>query len=108
VHKDSVSITVEACNLPPEIEIPNIITPNGDGVNDVFKYQNDEFWNIKTQIFNRWGQLVFSGEGSERWDGRFQGNQVSDGVYFYQISAQAIGFEEVFEYRGTLSVLGVK
>ncbi|RLD67146.1 MAG: hypothetical protein DRI84_03280, partial [Bacteroidetes bacterium] len=105
VHKDSVSITVKACNLPPEIEIPNVITPNGDGINDVFNYQNDEFWDIKTEIFNRWGQLVFSGDGSERWDGRFQGNQVSDGVYFYQISAQAIGFEVVLEYRGSVSVL---
>ncbi len=103
-HIDSVSISVELCNLPPEIIIPNVITPNGDGINDIFNYQNDEFWNVKTQIFNRWGQLVFSGEGSQRWDGTFQGNQVSDGVYFYQISAQAIGFDEVLEYRGTLSV----
>ncbi len=104
-HIDSVSISVELCNLPPEIIIPNVITPNGDGINDIFNYQNDEFWDVKTQIFNRWGQLVFSGEGSERWDGTFQGNQVSDGVYFYQISAQAIGFDEVFEYRGTIRVL---
>ncbi len=103
-HIDSVSISVELCNLPPEIIIPNVITPNGDGINDIFNYQNDEFWDVKTQIFNRWGQLVFSGEGSERWDGTFQGNQVSDGVYFYQISAQIIGFDEVLEYRGSVSV----
>ncbi len=104
-HKDTVSISVALCNLPPEIIIPNVFTPNGDGINDVFHFQNEEFWNIKTQIFNRWGQLVFEGEGTERWDGTFEGNKASDGVYFYFIEANPLGFDKVLEYHGTISLL---
>ena len=104
VHHDTVQIKVKICHLPPEIEIPNVITPNGDGINDVFRFKNEEFWHLKIQIFNRWGQPVFSGKEGEHWDGTYQGKQVSEGVYFYHITAKAEGFEKVFEYGGTVTV----
>ena len=104
VHHDTVQIKVKICHLPPEIEIPNVITPNGDGINDVFRFKNEEFWHLKIQIFNRWGQPVFSGKEGEHWNGTYQGKQVSEGVYFYHITAKAEGFEKVFEYGGTVTV----
>lgn len=105
VHSDSVTIKLKICNLPPEIIIPNIITPNGDGYNEIFRFKNEELWHLQTQVFNRWGQLVFSGSDPERWDGRFNGKAVSDGVYFYHITAETDGFGVVYIYQGTISVL---
>ncbi len=63
--------------------IPNIITPNGDSLNDVFQISSIErFPNSTVMIFNRWGNLVFESTNYTNlngWDAEGQ----SDGVYFY-------------------------
>lgn len=70
-----------------QIELPNIFTPNGDGINDDFTPMNDHFLGpcAALTIYNRYGQRVFESlGGSLRWDGRsFAGEPVSAGVYFY-------------------------
>ncbi len=66
--------------------IPNVITPNQDGVNDVFTIVNSEFYtSLSLRIYNRWGGLIFNGEGENaKWDGRnTAGEIVSNGVYFF-------------------------
>ena len=75
-------------NLSP----PNVITPNGDGVNDVFKLDLPEQLGECTiiQVFNRWGQKVFSAISynniTTRWDGRNDGNDdLPHGTYYYVI-----------------------
>jgi gliding motility-associated-like protein len=67
----------------PEMVIPNIFTPNGDGKNDVFIVQNYfEDQPFQIQIFNRWGKQVASiPDGRNGWDGA----GCSEGLYFYSI-----------------------
>lgn len=69
--------------------IPNVFSPNGDGVNDVFKVRGTYIKNIEGQIFNRWGQEIATWSGFENgWDGYTSGGErASDGVYFYIIVA---------------------
>ena len=64
--------------------IPNVVTPNGDGVNDLFFIQALPA-DARYRILNRWGSEVFvSDEHTKSWDGKDKtGNEVSDGVYFY-------------------------
>lgn len=57
--------------------IPNVFTPNGDGVNDYFKIDCIDFKSLT--IVNRWGNLVFESTDGGKWDG---GDNV-DGVYYY-------------------------
>lgn len=65
-----------------EIEIPNVFTPNGDGINDLFIYRNVvESKELQTKIFNRWGDLVSQWSGNKGWNGEGQ----TEGVYFYEI-----------------------
>ena len=55
---DSIYIQIDSCNIN---EISNIFTPNGDGLNDFFFIKNlEQFPNSKLEVFNRWGNLVYS------------------------------------------------
>lgn len=66
--------------------IPNIMTPNGDGWNDVFKF-NFEGGVIAVEdinIYNRWGELMFHTDNiDEYWDGTYNGELCNPGVYVY-------------------------
>lgn len=70
--------------LPPcQVEIPNVITPNGDLANDYFKIKNIEYHpNTSVTIFDRWGVKVFE---STNYDNEWKGDGVSDGTFFYVI-----------------------
>lgn len=68
------------------IYIPNSFTPNGDGVNDVFKVVANGIERYKIQIFNRWGQMVFESENIEQsWDGTYLNGDAPQGLYLYKI-----------------------
>ena len=59
------------------LDMPNTFTPNGDGINDLLL----KGWQVK--IYNRNGIVLF--DGSEGWNGTYNGQQVSPGVYYYLI-----------------------
>jgi gliding motility-associated-like protein len=69
------------------IEIPNVFTPNQDGNNDYFEpIQIKNADKIEIEILNRWGQIVYLKNDQEiKWDGTFNGNDCTDGVYFWNI-----------------------
>lgn len=80
------------------IYIPNSFTPNGDGVNDVFKVHAEGIEGYHMQIFNRWGQMVFeSFDVNNSWDGSFQNQQAPQGLYLYKITVTLKN--DVKEYR---------
>ncbi|MBQ6275968.1 MAG: gliding motility-associated C-terminal domain-containing protein [Bacteroidales bacterium] len=85
------------------LRIPNVFTPNGDGVNDEWIIENIElFPEAHIYVYNRWGQLLYHGRGdSERWDGSYRGHFVPSGVYLYVVSLESV--EE--KYEGTVTVL---
>ncbi|MEP6647349.1 MAG: gliding motility-associated C-terminal domain-containing protein [Saprospiraceae bacterium] len=71
-----------------KIYIPNVFTPDGDGVNDKFTvYANKEIQKVrKLMVFDRWGEAVWQGvdflaDGSVGWDGMFRGKAMMAGVY---------------------------
>lgn len=83
---DSIYVHFRDCSIA--IEMPNIFTPNGDGTNDFFcpvalLNLND----LQLLVYNRWGQLVHeSAELFPGWDGKNNGQDCSDGVYFWILS----------------------
>jgi gliding motility-associated-like protein len=90
-----------------EWEIPNTFTPNGDGSNDNFRIRNshNEFVNIS--IYNSWGELIYSFEGSNvNWDGRLKsGNFASAGIYFYILRYAETENSEVSEVNGYIRLV---
>jgi gliding motility-associated-like protein len=70
-------------------EFPNVITNNGDGINDFFEIDNLPE-NTEVLILNRWGNIVFSSANYQNnWDGKdSSGKELVDGVYTYKFITQ--------------------
>lgn len=105
---DSTSVWININTVTTEINtlIPNAISPNGDGYNDVWKLEFIEllFPNAVVEIYNQWGQRLFYSEGyAEPWDGRYNSEDVPDGNYYYVINLNANTENDI--YKGALLVL---
>lgn len=96
---------------PDEVEcssllLPNVFTPNGDGLNDDFGILNGFIVeDLKSfQIFDRWGEIVYSSEDkNERWDGSFKNKAVNSNILLYKVVYTCSGTEYV--KTGNISIL---
>ncbi len=73
------------------LEMPNAFSPNGDGINDVYKAKDNHksIVEFHAYIFNRWGQKLYEWTNiNDGWDGTFKGSPVKDGVYFVLVNAR--------------------
>lgn len=94
------SITV----IDDSITIPNVITPNGDGINDYFKVYNIEaFLTNEFIVFDRWGKKVFE---KLNYRNDWNGEGLPDGTYYIIIRGH--GLLRNVEYKGTLTIIGKK
>jgi gliding motility-associated-like protein len=75
-----VPVTVDPCLL----DLPNVFTPNGDDVNDVFFVNGLEnysaFGGVDLKVFNRWGNLVYE---DSNYQNNWEGKDISGGTYYY-------------------------
>ncbi len=69
------------------VQISNVLTPNGDGYNDYWYIGNIENYpQNEVTIFNRFGKVLYTKTGyNNEWDGTYNGNKLPDGTYFYVI-----------------------
>ena len=85
---DSIMITIDCgCTL---LRIPNVFTPNSDGLNDTWYpiLDGDCENSLQLVIVNRWGNVVWDSEktGTYIWNGlTMEGREVAEGTYFYVI-----------------------
>jgi gliding motility-associated-like protein len=85
-----VFITVESGCI-----LPNAFSPNGDGINDVFKIPCAEE-NVYFSVWNRWGIEVYRNEQYlNDWDGTYKGSPLPDGTYYYVLKYTKSSGEEV-------------
>ncbi len=77
----------EPCKLSDSI--PNVFTPNADGINDLFTFKTSGLAQIKCTLFNRWGMEIYEYNAVHSgWDGRtFSDNIAPTGTYFYVLDA---------------------
>jgi gliding motility-associated-like protein len=85
----SVCFDTDKCG---SYRLPNVFTPDGDGINDLFRpFSYDFVESINMHIYNRWGMLVFKTVNPDvLWDGKnqFTKQDCTDGVYFYTCDVQ--------------------
>lgn len=83
--------------------IPNVFTPNDDGVNDNFLLTNGKTKCVTERmvIYTRWGEKVFESEDREKmfWNGNNGGSEMPAGVYFYVITGQG------FKHSGSVTLI---
>lgn len=73
------------------LEMPNAFSPNGDGVNDIYKAKDTHksIVEFKAYIFNRWGQKLYEWSDIDGgWDGTYHGSPVKAGVYYVLVKAK--------------------
>lgn len=74
-----------------KLEMPNAFSPNGDGINDVYKAKDgyQSLTEFHAYIFNRWGQKLFEWTNpADGWDGKYKGKDVAQGVYYVLVKAK--------------------
>ncbi len=99
------SISAQITVLPGDIFIPNVISPDGNGLNDIFQVAMPGAELMDLQIYNRWGKLVFSKtSGPIEWDAMIRGNPVSEGIYYYTLSVRTFG-NETKSFTGEITVI---
>ncbi|MEO1514808.1 MAG: gliding motility-associated C-terminal domain-containing protein [Bacteroidota bacterium] len=94
------------------VYVPNVFTPNRDGVNETFQIFTNSRYDVDVlsySIFDRWGELLYRSNnftiltGDQWWDGTFKGEEMMVGVYVYLIEVQHNnGLKEVFAGDVTL------
>ncbi|MEZ4898582.1 MAG: gliding motility-associated C-terminal domain-containing protein [Saprospiraceae bacterium] len=89
---------------------PNVFSPNGDGINDVFLvYPHCQILRFRMDIMDRWGNLVFSSRNeNDGWDGTSAGRSPEAGVYSFRIWVEYLGPDgrnEQTYYRDALTLV---
>lgn len=68
--------------------VPNMFTPNGDGMNDTFQPKGRGITKYNLAIYNRWGDQIFqTGDFGTGWNGQVNGSDSADGIYVWKINA---------------------
>ena len=113
----SLKVTIDGCTSTDSVivkndcylDVPNVFTPNGDGINDFFlprQLLSAGLTYFSMNIYNRWGQLIFTTNSLDGrgWDGDFNGVPQPEGVYIYIIEA-AFKDAEHFHKQGNITLL---
>ena len=94
-----------------DLYIPNVFSPNGDQLNDLFElFSADKNLKLKSyQIFDRWGELIYSQKEQNLstyrpWDGVFKNRPLNPGVYVYHIVVEFSG-GRIRSYTGDLTLI---
>ena len=87
-------------------DVFNVFSPNNDGVNDVFHFNEWMINGIYVEIFNRWGDKIYHWDDiNSGWNGKmYNGRDADEGVYFYRMEATGVDGSH-FEENGSITLL---
>jgi len=108
---EEIRVSFQRLNFDSLILVPNVITPNGDGINDDLGLKIADpslITDYHLYVYNRWGALLFSSEYiNHNWDGRTPaGDPVEKGTYFYLFEGKTVCTDvPVVEVKDNVTVL---
>jgi gliding motility-associated-like protein len=100
-----VSYSNKVCfNFEPKIFIPNVFSPDANGLNDKFWISATNYKSFNLKIYNRWGEKLFeSTSAKSMWDGTFNGSRCPEGVYIYILNVE--GNKDNYFRSGNVSII---
>jgi len=102
-------LVTELYACPEELfGVPNVFSPNGDGVNDVLELKMSPIIQdiVSFRIFDRWGAVVYQTDDRyDGWDGTLNGRLLNDGVFLYVLEVVCPLSGEVIMKRGDITIL---
>jgi len=113
-YDPNAQVSDGSCVYPtPVVIAPNVFTPNGDDINNLFFLDTKWVGQLELIIVNRWGNVMYSGNANIAlpgaivgWDGRAQnGSDAEAGTYFYTYKATALFGDETVEGHGFLQLV---
>gem|GEM_PF-1243029 len=106
-RSESFTFTVDFEDCGCQWFMPNVFSPNGDGINDDFGPEGEcQVTDYELQIFDRWGQSVFlSRNRDQRWNGRVRGTPAANGVYVYRWRYRLLETGEWVETSGSVTIV---
>ncbi len=102
---DTLSVHVDQFNINnPVIQPPDVISDNGDGINDVWEIRDIEFYpSNRVIIVNRWGDVVYEAYPYQNdWSGTYKGQRLPQGTYYYYIE---LDVNRINTLRGSITIL---
>lgn len=104
---DSLGCTVSKTFKIDKLQFPDLFTPNGDNVNDLFEIKAcDNLANFENEltVFNQWGSIVYQTENYENnWDGTWKNKPLPEASYYYSFRIKIAG--RVLEKTGRIAIL---
>jgi gliding motility-associated-like protein len=90
------------------LDVPNVFTPNGDGINDQFRVSFRSIVQFQMLLYSSWaGKVYESTDPGQGWDGRVNGTLSPPGVYYYIITATGADGKR-YKLKGAVSLLRSK
>lgn len=88
------------------LQVPNVITPNGDGINDYLVINGSGLNNFSIHIYDQWGRQVWSSQNiNDQWNGKTaNGSDLITGTYFYIVQAETLRNQKI-RRTGSVTVL---
>jgi gliding motility-associated-like protein len=103
------SVVVEFCK--PLVFVPDVFTPNGDGVNDTFAPKGQFISGFELVVYNRWGEVVHAARGvsfeaaqASFWNGTVAGQAAPTGVYAWKLRVESPAWPEPFVKSGFVTL----
>jgi gliding motility-associated-like protein len=98
---DDEVLVKEGCE--PQLFVPEIFTPNGDGINDKLELPNEFIRDFDLKIYNRWGEIIFESFSPDTlWDGTYKGKMMAPMLYAFVVSYKS----QYFPYRPKITKTG--
>ncbi len=98
---DTVRVILDYC---PELELPNVFTPNGDGHNELWRPIGEDIGQVELSIYSRWGRSVYTYSGALSSFGGWDGGSSPAGTYYVVVRALAPD-GLAMEQKGILTLL---
>lgn len=102
-YTNVATVTITQTLVAGALKVPNLFTPNGDGINDVFEIRGlERYQQSELSIVNRWGNEVYH---NTRYQNTWTGDGLNEGTYYYTLKVRRTAASELEIYKGYVTLM---